>query len=145
MQKEMIERKIEEYKSVHQTLRLMLSRFAQQQNVSMEELLTLMKEIKQMENIYTKEQLQKLKDRYEKFGLNKVKEVEEGFAELFKQFEIALNKGLEPASHDAQILANQAQHYIDLFTGGDKDIEARLDQAYEQQQAQALEKWGGEL
>jgi hypothetical protein len=29
-----------------------------------------------------------------------------------------------------------------LFTDGDKEIEARLDQAYEQQQAQALEKWG---
>jgi MerR family transcriptional regulator, thiopeptide resistance regulator len=127
MQREMIEKKIDDYKNIGQLLRLMLSRLDQHQNLEMEELLILMKEIKQMENIYTKSQLQKLKDRYEKYGLDKVKEVEDGWLKLFKEFEIALQKGLAPQSPGVQILAKQAQSYIDMFTGEDKEIEVRLD------------------
>jgi len=142
MQKGMIEKKIEEYKDIDQTLRLMLSRLSQNQDVKMEELLALMKEIRQMENIYTKEQLQKIKDRYEKYGLDKVKEVEDAWVKLFEQFEDAKENGVLPNHPDVQALAKLAQTYIDLFTGGDKEIEAKLDQTYEQQQAHALEKWG---
>lgn len=142
MQQEMIEQKIEAYSNINQTLRLMLSRMKHDPNVEMEGLLMLMKEMKQMETIYSNEQLQKLKDRYEKYGLDKVKEVEDGWLQLFRQFEMAMNQGLAVDSNDVQILAHKAQEYIDMFTGGDKEIEARLDQSYAQQQSQAQEKWG---
>lgn len=142
MQQGMIEQKIEEYKNIHHTLSLMLQRLNQHQEITMEDLLMLMKELKQMEQIYTKEQLQKLKNRYEHYGLDNVKEVEKGWLSLFKKFETAFNQGLPPQNPEVQALAQQAQTYIDLFTGGDKDIEARLDQSYAQQQSQALDKWG---
>lgn len=142
MHKEMIEKSIEEYQNIDQILRLMLSRLEQNHDIETEEFLMLIKDITQMEKIYSKEQLQTLKDRYEKYGLDKVQEVEDGWLKLFKQFEIALEKGLAPEKPAVQMLAKLAQEYIDLFTGKDKEIEARLDESYAQQQSQALEKWG---
>lgn len=142
MHQEMVQQKIEEYKRIHDTLRLMLSRLAHKQNIEIQELLSLIKEIKQMENIYTKEQLKMLKERYEKYGPDKIKEVEEGWIRLFNEFENAMEKGLDPESYEVQKLAATAQEYIDLFTGRDKEIEARLDQAYEQQKASAFQNWG---
>ncbi len=40
-----------------------------------------------------------------------------------------------------QLLATEAQHYIDLFTGADREIEANLDKAYQANQESALSTW----
>ena len=52
----------------------------------------------------------------------------------------ALSGGAE--SDHVQALALSAQKLIDLFTGGDRDIEARLDAGYDKSQISAEENWG---
>jgi hypothetical protein len=93
-----------------------------------------------MEKYYTPEQLKKLKARYEKYP-EKVKEVEQAWPILFKKFEDAMKAGIPVTDLKVQVLATEAQHYIDLFTGGDKEIEANLDKFPSENRDNALKKW----
>jgi DNA-binding transcriptional MerR regulator len=141
MQMNVIEDKLAALKRVHSSLRFLLSRLALEKDLSTNKLLNLIKEMNDMENTFTPEQLKKLQERYEKYP-NEAKQVEQAWPILFKKFEDAMNKGLEPESAEVQVLAKQAQHFIDLFTGGDKAIEANLDKAYDKNQESALKTWG---
>jgi len=144
MQEELVAQQLASLKRVHEQLRLLLHRLNHHESPSINELLLLMKEMKNMESWkkqYTDEQIKKLQDRYEKYP-DQVKEVEKAWPNLFKQFEEAMKKGLSPDSSEVQVLAKKAQHFIDLFTGGDKAIEANLDKAYQENQENALKSWG---
>jgi hypothetical protein len=141
LQKEVIEAKLEQLQKMHQTLRVLLSRLEQDQSLTIKELVSFIKGMKTMETIYTSEQLKKLKDRLEKYP-QQVREVEESWPKLFKKFEAAMEKGIDVGDASVQELAKEAQHYIELFTGGDKEIEANLDKAYQQNQESALKTWG---
>src|SRR6185437_7437894 len=144
MQEELVTKKLEGLKKIHEKLRLMLHRLDRHESLRTNEMLLLIKELKQMEmwkKQYTSEQLKTLQDRYEKYP-DQVKEVEKAWPILFKQFEDAMKKGLSPTSDEAQMLAKKAQHFIDLFTGGDKAIEANLDKTYQENQENALKSWG---
>lgn len=141
MQKDVVENKLAVLKKVHSQLRMLLSKLSHEESLTSKELLQLIREMNEMENMYTPEQMRKLQERYEKYPAE-VKEVEKAWPILFKKFEEAMKQGLNPASHEVQQLAKQAQRFIDLFTGGDKAIEANLDRAYEQNQESALKTWG---
>jgi DNA-binding transcriptional MerR regulator len=141
MQKDVIENKLSGLKKVHRQLQFLLTKLAHNESITSKELLQFIKEINDMENTYTPEQLKKLQERYEKYP-ERVKEVEKAWPILFKKFEVAMKLGLDPGSPEVQELAKEAQHYIDLFTGGDKEIEANLDKAYERNQESALKVWG---
>lgn len=141
MQKECVLARIQQLQSVDQTLRLLLTKLSLSEHLTNKELFSFMKEVQNMEKLYTPEQVQILKDRYEKFP-EKVKEVENAWPILFKKFEDAMNRGLSTSDPTVQVLAKQAQEYIDLFTGGDKEIEANLDKAHKENREGALKTWG---
>jgi hypothetical protein len=145
IQHEIIEKNIADLQNIHRLLKYLLTRIRQSQSVTTQDLLKLMKEMNEMETTWTKlyspEQIKALQARYNQYP-DQVREVEKAWPELFKQFEAALNQGLDPACSEVQALAKKAQHFIDLFTGGDKAIEANLDKAYEQNQSSALKTWG---
>jgi len=144
IQEQVVSQQLQTLKGVHGQLRAMLHKLRHRENLSTNELLELMKEMKIMEswkNNYTPEQIKALQDRYERYS-DQAKEVEKAWPILFKQFEDAMKKGLDPASSQVQELAKKAQAYIDLFTGGDKAIEANLNKAYQQNQESALTTWG---
>lgn len=140
MQEAAIFRDIEALQKIRINLRLMIDRLALDQDLTMKELLSFIKEVQTMEKYYTPEQLEKLKNRYEKYP-KEVKEVEKAWPILFKKFEEAMNAGLSVTDLKVQVLASEAQHYIDLFTGGDKEIEANLDKAAEHNRENALKMW----
>ncbi len=142
MQKASILAKIESLQKVHELLELMLIRMDKYQNLTIEELLSLIKGVNEMEKLYTTEQVQKLKERFAKTDPKKIKAVEDAWPVLFKKFEEAINQGLDPSHPMVQKLAAEAQNYIDQFTGGDKDIEANLDRGYVEQQESAFTHWG---
>lgn len=132
---------IENLTKVHAALRLMVDKLARNQGLAAKELLAFMKEMQNMEKYYTPEQLEKLKDRYARYP-DKVAEVEQAWPLLFKRFEEAMLAGLPVGDLKVQVLASEAQHYIDLFTGGDRGIEQNLDKAHTQNQENALKVWG---
>lgn len=72
MQKKAVVAHIENWQRIHQTLHLMLERLGQDQTVTTQELVLFMKELEEMESLYTKEQAKKLRDRYEKYSPEKV-------------------------------------------------------------------------
>ena len=132
---------ISEFQKALHTIETILSRFKKNETISTDHLLTFIREIGKMKSIYTQEQINKLEKRFEHYGSEKIKEVEEAWKALFEKFENAMKKGLDPASPEVQAMAKKAQEYIDLFTGGDKEIEKNLDRAYEVNQESALETW----
>lgn len=61
---------------------------------------------------------------------------------LFKKIEEAMKAGLPENNLKVQVLAAEAQLYIDLFTGGDKDIEDRLEKYNKDNIETATKTWG---
>lgn len=139
VQEASISANIENLKKIQSTLRLMMDRISNQ-SLSTDDLLKFMKELQTMEKYYTADQVKKLKARYEKFP-DKVKEVEEAWPKLFKKFEEAMHKGLPVNDLKVQVLAKEAELYIDLFTGGDKEIAASLEKFSSEQRESALKVW----
>lgn len=132
---------IKALKKIQIRLRFLIDKLARNQGLTAKELLAFMKEVQNMEKFYTSEQLEKLKDRYAQFAEG-VKAVEQAWPVLFKKFEEAMEAKLLVSDLRVQVLATEAQHYIDLFTGGDRAIEANLDKAYTDNQESALKVWG---
>lgn len=131
---------IENLKKIQNNLNLLVQKLASQRGLTAKELLAFMKEVQKMEKYYTPEQLEKLKNRYAQFA-NEAKQVEQAWPALFKKFEEAMKAKLPVTDLKVQVLATEAQHYIDLFTGGDPEIEANLDQAYTENRESALKSW----
>lgn len=141
MQEVAISNGIENLQRVQRTLRLMIDKLALDQDLTTKELLSFIKEVQKMENYYTPEQLKALKDRMEKYP-EKAKEVEKAWPILFKKFEDAMKAGLSESDLKVQVLAKEAEHYIDLFTGGDKAIEANMNKFYEENPEKRSTMWG---
>ena len=141
LQEEALEQKSNEVMEAKRKLRLILSRLEDNQAPSTNELLNFIKESKKMEEYYTPEQLKYLQERLAKYPRD-VKKVEDAWPVLFAKFEKAMKNGVEFSSDEVGKLAQEAQKYIDLFTGGDREIEENLDRAYSHNQENALNMWG---
>lgn len=136
-----LKEKIKQLQKMDEDLGVLINHLNNGDQIDGPELLEFMGKVKKMENIYTPEQVKKLQERLSKYD-SQVKETELKWQELFKKFEQAMQDGHGPESEYVQTLAMNAQQLIDLFTGGDTDIEARLDAAYDKSQISAEENWG---
>lgn len=141
MQDAAIRARIEEQEKVQTLVRIMIDRLKLDQAFTTKEILLFINEVQKMEKIYTPEQIAKLQKRYKDYP-DKVSEVEKAWPVLFKKFEEAMHAGLPVTDLKVQVLASEAQHYIDLFTGSDKEIEAKMDKNMEEQKENALKMWG---
>ena len=117
---------IEDLKNIQKTLLILIHRLDHDQSLTTKQLLSFMKEIQKMEKYYTPEQLKYLHDRYKQYP-EKAKAIEKAWSELFKKFQDAMESGLPINDLKVQVLASEAQLYIDLFTGGNREVEANLD------------------
>lgn len=141
LQEEALNANIQSLQKAKRTVRFLLDKLAHNKAVSTKELLSFMKEIQTMEKYYTPEQIKKLEARYEQFS-DKAKEIEKAWPVLFKKVEEAMKAGLSENDLKVQTLAAEAQLYIDLFTGGDKAIEANLEKYNKENLDTALKIWG---
>ncbi len=141
LQDEALGANIQSLQKARRTVRFLLDKFAHNETVSAKELLSFMKEVQTMEKYYTPEQLKTLEARYAKFP-DKVQEVKKAWPALFKKVEEAMKAGLPENDLKVQTLAAEAQLYIDLFTGGDKEIEANLEKYHKENLDAALKMWG---
>lgn len=141
LQKEALKAQITDLQKAKQTLNFLLDKLSREEDLTTKELLSYMKEVQKMEQYYTPEQLKTLHERLEKYP-EKAKEIQQAWPVLFKKFEEALKAGLPVASLKVQVLAKEAELYIDLFTGGDRNIEASLEKYNKDNMAEALKVWG---
>lgn len=109
--------------------------------VPVEEVLQIIKVMDMLENYYSPEQLETLKQRQELLGEDRMQQAQVDWEDLIAQFQAEMEKDTDPASEVVQALVRRRQALIQEFTGGDPEIEAALNQMYEQG-GDAVSKWG---
>jgi MerR family transcriptional regulator, thiopeptide resistance regulator len=109
--------------------------------VSVEEVLQIIQVMDMLENYYSPEQLETLKQRQELLGEERMQRAQVDWENLIAQVQAEMEKGTDPASEVVQALVRRRQALIQEFTGGDPEIEAVLNQMYEQE-GDTVSDWG---
>jgi MerR family transcriptional regulator, thiopeptide resistance regulator len=109
--------------------------------VPVEEVLQIIQVMDILENYYSPEQLETLKQRQELLGEEGMQQAQIDWEDLIAQFQAAMEQGTDPASEVVQALVRRRQALIQEFTGGDPEIEAALNQMYEQG-GETVSNWG---
>jgi DNA-binding transcriptional MerR regulator len=101
--------------------------------VSADELCQLIEDMTTMEKYFTTEQLEELRKRGEQIGPDRMREVEEEWAEVIPAVRKAMENGADPASPEVQELARRWQGLVHEFTGGNPGIEQSVRTMYQQE------------
>jgi hypothetical protein len=86
-----------------------------------------------IENYYTAEQLEALKQRRAAVGEERMRQAPADWAALIAEVRAAMEQGIDPADLRVQALARRWQALIDEFTGGDPGIAASLGRLWMEQ------------
>ncbi len=117
-------------------LERLASRLERSEDVTVDDLLSAIKETKMMEDFkryYTPEQLETLARRRDAIGPEGIEKAQDDWRHLIAEVSKAVEQGLDPASEEAQGLARRWDALIDAFTGGDEGIRQSLTRMYAQQ------------
>lgn len=95
-----------------------------------------------IEKHFTPEQLQQLQERAETIGQAHIEGVQNQWAVLFERLDRLRADGADPASPEAQALADEARGYIAEFTGGDAGLHASLNRAVSHNKDEMYAAWG---
>lgn len=98
--------------------------------LSTQDLIQTIEDTVMFEKYYTPEQLETLRARHEVVGEERIQEVQQEWAQLFKEFEVARDGGADPASEPVLALARRAQALIEEFVSGDAGIRDSLSELY---------------
>jgi DNA-binding transcriptional MerR regulator len=101
--------------------------------VSVESLIQTIEVIGMFEKYYTPEQTEAIKKRAELLGDERIRQGQADWQELIEQARAEMEKGTDPASESAQVLARRWMELIRQFTGGDPGIEQSLNRMYQQE------------
>jgi hypothetical protein len=119
-------------------LTVLATRFEAAEEVSVADVLNTIEEMTMVENIesyYTPEQLAALRERSQRVGAERLRQVEAEWPELIADVRAEMERGTDPMSDRVQGLAQRWQALIDEFTGGDPGIERSLQSIYEKEPA----------
>lgn len=114
-------------------LEALAQRLRNSDDVGVDELTRTMEEIVKVESYYTPEQLEQLERRRQEVGEERIRQVQQEWAELFDRFRDEMEKGSDPSSEPVRRLARRARGLIEEFTGGDAGIRASLARMYRQE------------
>jgi len=95
-----------------------------------EDLVDLMEVMIMVEDHYTPEQLEQLRERYEAIGEDEIQRVQDEWATVFEGYQELLDEGAPPDDPRALALAKRSNELIEMFTGGDPGIAASLSAMY---------------
>jgi MerR family transcriptional regulator, thiopeptide resistance regulator len=109
--------------------------------VPVEEVLQIIQVMDMLENYYSPEQLETLKQHQELLGEDGMQQAQVDWEDLIAQVQAEMEQGTDPASEVVQALVRRRQALIEEFTGGDPEIEAALNQMYEQG-GETVSHWG---
>jgi MerR family transcriptional regulator, thiopeptide resistance regulator len=109
--------------------------------VPVEDILQIIQVMDMLENYYSPEQLETLKQRQELLGEERMQQAQLDWEELIAQVQAEMEKNTDPASEVVQALVRRRQALIQEFTGGDPEIEAALNQMYEEA-GDTVSNWG---
>jgi MerR family transcriptional regulator, thiopeptide resistance regulator len=95
------------------------------------------------EKYYTPEQIEQLERRRGDLGDERIKQVEQEWADLYARLRELREAGVDPGDPEPQALGRRADELIGMFTGGDPGIAASLQRMYEQEDPQKLSRGMG--
>jgi DNA-binding transcriptional MerR regulator len=96
-----------------------------------DDFLTTIEELTMRERYYTPEQLEELEQRRQDLGEDKIREVEQEWAEIFATLKEEMDKGTDPADPRLRPIGERSRELIKMFTGGNPGIERSLKTMYE--------------
>ena len=108
--------------------------------ISIQEFIQLIEVTTMIGKYYTPEQQDYLKERRQMLGEERIRQVEAEWQELIAQVRTEMEKGTDPTSEPAQVLAQQWLDLIGEFTGGDAGIEQSLQTMYQQEGPEAASR-----
>jgi len=100
-------------------------------SVTEDDLLNTMEMTTMIENHFSPEQLEALKERSEALGPEAIQAAQEEWPRLIASVREAMEKGADPRSEEVQALAKRWAALIQAFSGGDTGIEASLSKMYQ--------------
>jgi DNA-binding transcriptional MerR regulator len=128
--------RVEQQLGALERLRLRLTRLlaaVDGDGASTDQFLDAMGAMTMFEKYYTPEQLEQLERRRSEFGDERIKQVEQEWADLYARLRELREAGVDPADPEPQALGRRAGELISMFTGGDPGIAASLQRMYEQE------------
>lgn len=142
---ERLREQIELQRNLCARLEALADHFSPAGEVSADEFLQTIEVMNMIENYYTPEQLDHLKQRREAAaagGVDIAKKGQEDWAALFDELRVAMEQGIDPADPKVQALEQRRQALINAFTGGDKGIEQSLSRLWQEQGDKLATQYG---
>ena len=96
-----------------------------------DDFLTTIEELTMRERYYTPEQLEELEQRRQQLGEDKIREVEQEWAEIFATLKTEMDNGTDPADPRLRPIGERSRELLKMFTGGNPGIEKSLKTMYE--------------
>ena len=138
MQVRRIDAEIEERTRLRGLIVDLRDRLRQGDDLSVERLTTTIEVTMNYEKYYTPEQLDRLAERREAVGEDRIQEVQEEWQKLFAAFRRAMDDGVEPDSPEVKMLARRSAALVEEFTGGDPGIMKSLSSMYRAEGAEEV-------
>jgi DNA-binding transcriptional MerR regulator len=113
--------------------------------VSVEEFLQTIEAMNMIENYYTPEQLETLRQRREAMGPDAdaiMKQGQDDWAQLYADLKAEMERGTDPADPKLKQYEQRRQALVNAFTGGDKGIEQSLTRLWTEQGANLAAQHG---
>ena len=96
-----------------------------------DDFLTTIEELTMRERYYTPDQLAELEQRREALGEDKIREVEQEWADIFATLKTEMENGTDPADPKLRPIGERSRELLEMFTGGNPGIEKSLKTMYE--------------
>jgi DNA-binding transcriptional MerR regulator len=126
-------RQIELQCNLRDRLRTLLAHFQRAGTVSAEEFLQTIEVMTMMEQYYTPEQMEYLRQRKDQLGDEAMQKAGTDWSELIAQVRAEMDKGTDPANPSVQALAARWKALVDAFTGGNPGIEQSVKKMWNEQ------------
>jgi DNA-binding transcriptional MerR regulator len=136
LQIERIDQEMGRQKRLRDLVQRLRDRLRATEEVSVDELTRTIEVTMNYAKYYTPEQLERLEQRREAVGQDRMDEVQTEWQDLLAAYTEAMNQGLDPASDEVQVLARKSAGLIGEFTGGDPGISASLGNMYKTEGAE---------
>ncbi|GAC1463466.1 MAG: hypothetical protein NVSMB9_01000 [Isosphaeraceae bacterium] len=115
------------------------------EEVSANEFLEVIESMTMIENYYTPEQLEAIKQRGVGLGEDGLRQSQNDWAELIAQVRAEKEKGTDPADPKVQALAGRWKDLVEAFTGGDPGTASALGRLWKEQGANLASQHGSQF
>lgn len=99
-------------------------------SLTAEEFLETIALMQKVEANFTEEEMELIRAQGEKYGKQKIIGVEEEWPKLMQKMKEQMEKGADPSSPEVQKLAKRWKELVEMFTGGNPAIAAKLKDMY---------------